>query len=77
MILDKIRSISKESSNIELPPKDSQHLTTCCLDSYLKALEQIRLELIKYHSLEDEYLKLEELVQREEAELRQKIGIEL
>lgn len=46
------------------------------LVSYLVALQAIANELTKLQNLEEEYGKLEDMLQKQETELRKKIGSE-
>jgi hypothetical protein len=73
--LDKIRSICKEAPCVTLPERITSEECPNNLDGYLKALESIRLEFIKHRNLEDEYGKLEQLLQRGETEIRKRIGV--
>jgi hypothetical protein len=43
----------------------------------MRSLENIRTEFVKYRNIEEEYNKLELLLQRQETEIRKKIGVRI
>ena len=43
----------------------------------MRSLENIRTEFVKYRNIEEEYNKLELLLQRQETEIRKKIGVSI
>lgn len=76
-LLEKIRSICRECSFHFIPEKVSLAPTPEQLEEYLATLEEIRRELGNYRSLQEEYGKLETLMQRHETDIRKRIGVRL
>jgi hypothetical protein len=74
-LLEKIRSICRESSFHFIPEKVSVAPTPEQVEEYLGTLEEIRRELSNYRSLQEEYSKLETLMQRHETDIRKRIGV--